>query len=123
MIFGTCENITPSFLVNKSTGIIEKKAVEIKKESYKKQKTKNNVEVITIAIAKMGQTRERIWEKKMSLEQERINKNHELEKERLKVEKERWAYERQKEEREREKMKMDFDLKIKALELKYQKKD
>jgi len=30
----------------------------------------------------------------MSLEQERINKNHELEKERLEVEKERWAYKR-----------------------------
>ena len=40
----------------------------------------------------------------ISLEQERINKNHELEKEWLEVEKERWAYERQKEEREREKI-------------------
>ncbi len=99
MIFGTHENITPSFLVNKSTGIIEEEAVEIKKESYKKQKTKNNIEVIATAIAEMGQTHERIWKKKMSLEQERINKNHELEKERLDVEKERWAYERQKEEK------------------------
>ncbi len=43
MIFETHENIIPSFLVNKSTGIIEKEAVEIKKKSYKKQKTKNNV--------------------------------------------------------------------------------
>ena len=65
MIFGICKNITPSFLINKSIGIIEEEAVEIKKESYKKQKTKNNVEVIATAITEMGQTRERIWEKKM----------------------------------------------------------
>jgi len=112
MIFKTCENITPSFLVNTSTDIIKEEAIETKKEGYKKQKIKNNVEVMATAIAEMSQTRERIWEKKMLLE-----------KERLEVEKERWAYERQKEEREREKMKMDFDLKMKALELKYQKKD
>ncbi|CAI2200052.1 8716_t:CDS:2, partial [Funneliformis geosporum] len=56
VIFGTRENITPSCLVNKST---------------------------VTAIAEMGQTRERIWEKKMLLEQERLSKNHELEKERL----------------------------------------
>ncbi len=56
MIFGIHENITPSFLVNKSTGIIEEEAVKIKKESYKKQKTKNNVEVIATAIAEIGQT-------------------------------------------------------------------
>ena len=68
MIFEICENITPSFLVNKLTGIIEEEAVEIKKKSYKKQKTKNNVEVIAIAIAEMGQTYERIWKKKMLLE-------------------------------------------------------
>ncbi len=68
MIFGICENITPSFLVNKSTGIIEEEVVKIKKESYKKQKTKNNIEVIAIAIAEISQTCERIWEKKMSLE-------------------------------------------------------
>jgi len=60
MIFGTRENITPSFLVNKSTGIIEEEAVEIKKKSHKKQKTKNNVKVIVKEIAEMGQTRERI---------------------------------------------------------------
>ena len=120
MIFGTRENITPSCLVNKSTGIIEEVA-EIKKENYKKQKTKNNVEVIATAIAEMGQTRERIWEKKMLLEQERLSKNHELEKKRLEVEKERWAYEKQKEESERERMKLDFELKMKALELKFQK--
>ncbi len=64
MIFGIYENITPSFLVNKSIGIIEEEAVKIKKKSYKKQKTKNNIKVIAIAIAKIGQTRERIWKKK-----------------------------------------------------------
>ena len=60
MIFGIYENITPSFLVNKSTGIIEEEAVKIKKKSYKKQKTKNNIEVIAIAIAEISQTCERI---------------------------------------------------------------
>jgi len=60
MIFGIYENITPSFLVNKSTDIIKEEAVEIKKKSYKKQKTKNNVEVIAIAITEMGQIHERI---------------------------------------------------------------
>ncbi|GES86320.1 hypothetical protein GLOIN_2v1567919 [Rhizophagus clarus] len=58
MIFGVCENITPSFLANKETGtIIEEKIVVIKEENKKqKQKSKNNVEVIAIAIAEISQT-------------------------------------------------------------------
>ncbi len=89
MIFGIRENIIPLFLVNKLTGIIEEEAVEIKKKSHKKQKTKNNVKVIIIVIAEIDQICERIWKKKMLLEQKRINKNHKLEKKWLEVEKER----------------------------------
>jgi hypothetical protein len=122
LIFGTRENITPSFIANKSTNDTidnTEKEDEGKKGNYKKQKVKNNVEVMATAIAEMNQTREKIWDRKMSIEVEKIK----LEKERIEVEKERWAYEREKEEREREKMKMDFELKMKELELKYQRKD
>jgi hypothetical protein len=104
-IFGTRENVTPSFLANKETGINIEEEGGVKKENNKKQKSKNNVEVIATALAEMSQTRERIWEKKM-----------ELEKERLEVEKERWAY-------ERERSKMEFELRMKELELKLQRKD
>ena len=93
MIFGIRENISPSVLANKETGIgIEE--IEIKKEDHKKQKPKNNVEVMAVAMTEMSKTRERIWEKKM-----------EMEKERMEVERERWAY-------ERERSRMEFDLRI-----------
>jgi hypothetical protein len=104
MIFGARENITPSFLANKETTSIENE-VEIKQNNHKKQKHKNNVEVMATAIAEMSQTKERIWEKKL-----------ELEKERIEVEKERWAY-------ERERSRMEFELKMKELELRLQNKD
>jgi len=120
LIFGTRENIAPSFVANKSTNIIIEEEVEIKKKSYKKPKVKNNVEAMTIAIAEMNQTRERIHEQKMILERKKVNKNYELEKERLEIEKERRAHER---EREIEREKMEFQYKMKELELKYQKKD
>ncbi|RGB37474.1 hypothetical protein C1646_756798 [Rhizophagus diaphanus] len=67
-IFGTCENITPSFLANKSISIIDDEETEIKKEGHKKQKSKNNVEC---------------------LKKEKLEKNHELERERIEAEKER----------------------------------
>ncbi|GES94478.1 zinc finger and SCAN domain-containing protein 29-like [Rhizophagus clarus] len=56
MIFGVRENITPSFLANKETGtLIEEEIVEIKDENKKqKHKSKNNVEVIAMAIAEMS---------------------------------------------------------------------
>ncbi|CAB4403009.1 unnamed protein product [Rhizophagus irregularis] len=65
IIFETRENISPSFLANnnKSTDIIETKKV-----NNKKQKNKNNYEVMTEAITEMNQTREKIWEQKMMLE-------------------------------------------------------
>ena len=129
MIFGTRENITPSFLANKSTDIIEEPD-EVKKESCKKLKGKSNVETMTMAIIEMNQSRERIWEQKMIFEKEKLEKSHELEKkrietekERMEVDKERWAYEKEKAIAERERAKMEFDLRMKELELKYQKKD
>ena len=56
MIFGICENISPSVLANKETGTGIEKAIEIKKENCKKQKPKNNVEVMAVAIAEMSKT-------------------------------------------------------------------
>ncbi len=126
MIFGIRENIAPSFLANKLTSDkiddIEEEN-EVKKVGHKKQKVKSNVEVMYTAIAEMNQKHEKIWDKKISIEIEKMNKNYELEKKRIEAEKERWTYEREKEEREREKMKMEFELKMKELELKYQRKN
>jgi len=121
IIFGIRENITPSFLANKSTDIIEE--TEIKKESCKKPKGKNNVEVMSMAMVEMNQSRERIWEQKMNWEKEKLEKSHELEKERLEIEKERWAYEKEKTKTERETAKMEFELRMKELELRYQRRD
>ena len=122
MIFGTRENITPSVIANKSTtDIIEDEVV--KKESYKKLKGKNNIEVMSMAIVEMNQSRERIWEQKMKFEKEKLDKSHELEKERIEVEKEKWAYEKERAIAERERAKMEFELRMKELELKYQKRN
>lgn len=122
MIFGTRENITPSVIANKSTDVIEDE-VEVKKEGFKKQKGKNNVEVMSTAIVEMNQSRERIWEQKMKFEKEKLDKSHELEKERMEVEKEKWAYEKERAIAERESAKMEFELRMKELELKYQKRN
>jgi len=122
MIFSTCENITPSFLANKLTSVTEEET-ETKKENCKKQKGKNNVEVMSMAIVEMNQSRERIWEQKMMLEKEKLEKSHELERERIEAEKEKWAYEKERAITERERAKMEFELRMKELELRYQKKD
>jgi len=53
MIFGIRENITPSFLANKLTSVT-KEETETKKENCKKQKGKNNVEVMSMAIVEMN---------------------------------------------------------------------
>lgn len=121
IIFGTRENITPSVIANKSTDIIEDEVV--KKEGGKKLKGKNNVEVMSMAIVEMNQSRERIWEQKMKFEKEKLDKSHELEKERMEVEKEKWAYEKERAIAERERAKMEFELRMKELELRYQKRD
>src|SRR5205814_225654 len=115
MIFGTRENIAPSFLANKSTSVTE--------EETETKRDKNNVEVMSMAIVEMNQSRERIWEQKMILEKEKLEKSHELERERIAAEKEKWMYEKEKAKAEREQAKMEFELRMKELELKYQKKD
>lgn len=127
-IFGTRENINPSFLANRSTDIIEEEAEinkesQVKKENNKKQKGKNNVEVISMAIVEMNQSREKIWEQKMLWEKEKLEKSHELERERIEAEKEKWAYEKERSITERERAKMEFELRMKELELRYQKKN
>ncbi|PKY57123.1 hypothetical protein RhiirA4_477970 [Rhizophagus irregularis] len=81
-IFGTRENITPSFLANKFISIIDEEETEIKKERHKKQKKK--------------------LEKNHELERERI----EAEKERWAYEKEKAIT-----ERERAKMEFELRMK------------
>ncbi|CAB4424626.1 unnamed protein product [Rhizophagus irregularis] len=87
-IFGTSENIAPSFIVNRSTDIDGKESSD----------------TIAMAISTMSETRERVWEKKLELEKERIEKNHTIEMGKL--------------EFEREKMKMEYELKLKEMEFK-----
>lgn len=103
-IFGTRENIVPSFIANRNT--VEKEEVIINEP--KKQK-KNNVDSIAIAITTMSETKEKVWEKKIELEREKMEKTHLIELNKLEVEKQRWEF-------EREKMKMEFELKLKEME-------
>lgn len=62
-----------------------------------------------IAISTMSETREKLWEKKLELEKEKIEKNHAIKMGKLEVEKQRWEF-------EREKMKMEHELKLKEIE-------
>ena len=59
----------------------------------------------------MSETRERVWEKKLELEREKIDKNHVVEMSKLEVEKQKWEF-------KRKKMKIEYELKIKEMELK-----
>ncbi|RGB29746.1 hypothetical protein C1646_672237 [Rhizophagus diaphanus] len=77
---------------NKSISIIDEEETEIKKEGHKKQKSKNNVEVISMAMVEMSQSREKIWKQKMVYKKEKLEKNHELEREQIEAEKERWVH-------------------------------
>src|SRR6266542_1827515 len=77
-IFGTRENIVPSFIANRSTDIDSEESSGIEPKPPKKLK-KNNVDSIAMAISTMSETRERVWEKKLELERERIEKNHTIE--------------------------------------------
>ncbi|CAB4436579.1 unnamed protein product [Rhizophagus irregularis] len=88
-IFGTHENIAPSFIANRSTDIDD---------------------TIAMAISTMSETKERVWEKKLKLEKERIEKNYTIEMGKLEVGKQRWEF-------EREKMKMEHELKLKEMKL------
>lgn len=108
-IFGTRENIVPSFIANRSTDIdSEEPSIEPK---IPKKLKKNNVDSIAMAISTMSETREKVWERKLELERERIEKNHAIEMGKLEVERQRWEF-------EREKMKMEHELKMKEMELK-----
>ncbi|PKC53006.1 hypothetical protein RhiirA1_456398 [Rhizophagus irregularis] len=109
-IFGTRENIAPSFIVNRSTDIDGEESSGMEPKTPKRSK-KNNVDTIAMAISTMSETRERVWEKKLELEKERIEKNHTIEMGKLEVEKQKWEF-------EREKMKMEHELKLKEMEFK-----
>jgi hypothetical protein len=109
-IFGTRENIVPSFIANVSTDIDSEESSSTGSKTPKKSK-KNNVDSIAVAITTMSETRERIWERKLDLEKEKIEKNHVIEMSKLEVEKQKWEF-------EREKMKMEHELKLKEMELK-----
>ena len=108
MIFSTCENITPSFLANKLTSIT-KEETETKKENCKKQKGKNNVKVMSMVIVEINQSWERIWEQKMMLEKEKLEKSHELERERIAAEKEKWEYEKERQKQKENKQKWNLN--------------
>jgi hypothetical protein len=107
-LFGTRENIAPSFIANRSTDLEDEESLDNKSKFSKKQK-KNNVDTIAVAISTMSETRERVWDKKIELDREKMNKNHEIEMKKLEVERQKWDF-------EREKMKLEHDLKIKELE-------
>ncbi|EXX78870.1 uncharacterized protein OCT59_017318 [Rhizophagus irregularis] len=94
-IFNTCKNIAPSFIVNRSTDIDGKESSGIEPKIPKRSK-KNNVDTIAMAISTMSETRERIWEKKIELKKERIEKNHTIEMDKLEVEKQKWEFEKEK---------------------------
>ena len=108
-IFGTRENIVPSFIANRSTDIDGEELSNIESKVPKRSK-KNSVDTIAIAISTMSETRERIWDKKLELEREKMDKNHLVEMNKLEVEKQKWEF-------EREKMRMEYELKMKEMEL------
>ncbi|PKY51545.1 hypothetical protein RhiirA4_475653 [Rhizophagus irregularis] len=95
-IFGTRENITPSFIANKITDIEDEEPLNIEPRLPKNQK-------------KIIETRERVWERKIDLEREKLEKNHVVEMGKLEIEKQKWEF-------EREKMKMEHELKMKEIE-------
>ncbi|GBC18437.1 hypothetical protein GLOIN_2v1567919 [Rhizophagus irregularis DAOM 181602=DAOM 197198] len=88
-IFGTRENIAPSFIVNRSTDIDGEESSGMEPKNTKRSK-KNNVDTIAMAISTMSETRERVWEKKLELEKEEVEKNHTIEMGKLEVEKQKW---------------------------------
>ncbi|PKC10848.1 hypothetical protein RhiirA5_413787, partial [Rhizophagus irregularis] len=56
--------VNKEFLANKETGTGIEEEIEIKKENCKKQKPKNNVEVMAVAIAEMSKQEKGFWKKK-----------------------------------------------------------
>ncbi|CAI2184766.1 7227_t:CDS:1 [Funneliformis geosporum] len=84
-LFGTCKNISPSFIVNRFTNNENEESLKNECNLPKKSK-KNNEDSIAIAISTMCETRERVWDKKIELEREKIEKNHTIEMNKLEVE-------------------------------------
>ena len=76
-LFGTCENISPSIIVNRFTNIEDEESLNSKPNISKKLK-KNNVDTIAVAISNMSEARERVWERKIELEREKMEKNHSI---------------------------------------------
>jgi hypothetical protein len=109
-LFGTRENIAPSFIANRSTDNEDDEPLNIETKFPKKQK-KNNVDSIAVAISTMSESRERGWDKKIELEREKMEKSHEVEMKRLEVEQQKWKF-------EMEKIKMEHELKMKEMESK-----
>jgi len=104
-LFGTRENISPSFIANRSTiGIEESEEGSGGGEpKYSKKLKKNNVDTIAVAISAMSESRERVWDKKIELEREKMEKQHVLEMNRLEI--------------ERERLKMEHEQKMKEIEI------
>jgi hypothetical protein len=117
-LFGTRENIAPSFIANRATDVEDEEFVSSEPKSSKKQK-KNNVDTIATAISAMSESREKVWDKKIELEKERMEKNHVVEMKRLEIEQQKWEYEKEKmklEQMKLEQMKLDHELKMKDIE-------
>ncbi|PKY53918.1 hypothetical protein RhiirA4_499930 [Rhizophagus irregularis] len=65
---------------------------------------KGNKNSIAVAISTMSELRERVWDKKIELEREKMEKSHEVEMKRLEVEQQKWKF-------VMEKIKMKYELK------------
>ncbi|CAB4478939.1 hypothetical protein RhiirA5_377057 [Rhizophagus irregularis] len=96
VIFGARENIAPSFIANRSIDIEKDEELLDNKSKFSKKQKKNNVDTIAIAISTMSETRERVWDKKIELEQEKMNKSHDVEMKKLEVERQKWEFEQEK---------------------------
>ncbi|CAG8731208.1 8339_t:CDS:2, partial [Funneliformis mosseae] len=70
-IFGIRENISPSFITNRFTDTENEEPLNNESKPVKKLK-KNNVDAIATAITMMSETRERVWDKKIELEKEKM---------------------------------------------------
>ena len=102
-VFGARENISPSYIANReSTGIEEEETLV--EHKFSKKVKRNNVDTIALAILAMSETRERVWDKKIELEKEKMEKKHAVEMSKL--------------ENEKEKIRLEYELKMKEIELK-----
>ena len=70
-LLGSHENISPSFIANRFTDVENEETLGSESKSCKKLK-KNNVDTIAAAISTMSESRERVWDKKLELEKEKM---------------------------------------------------